>query len=115
MSHAETIRLVNARGRKYLTGEVRRRFLESAAQVARPAAQTFALTLAHTGTRVSEALAICLRDVDLEATSIRIQTLKRRADRWREVPVPPELLRAFELVHALRSMPAKAAGKPLWG
>ena len=32
----------------------------------------------------------------------------------REIHSPPELLRALELVHALRSTPAKAAGKPLW-
>ena len=53
----------------------------------RPADQTFAITLTHTGARVSEALAICPRDVDLEAASIRIRTLKRRVERWREVPV----------------------------
>ena len=52
-------------------------------------------------------------DIDLEAASIRIRTLKRRAEHWREIPVPPELLRALELVHALRSTPAKAASKPL--
>ena len=43
--------------------------------------QTFALTLVHTATRVSEALAIRPFDVDLEAVSIRIRTLKRRAER----------------------------------
>ena len=79
----------------------------------RPADQTFALILAHTGTRVSEALAGRPMDIDLEAASIRIRTLKRRAEHWREVPVSPELLRALELVHALRSTPAKATGKPL--
>ena len=36
----------------------------------------------------------------LEEASIRIRTLKRRAERWCEVPVPPELLRALELVHS---------------
>ena len=76
--------------------------------------QTFALTLVHTATRVSEALAIRPFDVDLEAVSIRIRTLKRRAERWHEVPVPPELLRALKLVHALRSMAMKAASRPLW-
>ena len=50
-----------------------------------------------------------LARVDLKANSIRIRTLKRRAERWREVPVPPELLRSLELVHALRSAPAKIA------
>ena len=61
-----------------------------------PADQTFTLTLAHTGARVSEALAICPRDVDLDAASIRIRTLKRRAECWREVPILPELFRAFQ-------------------
>ena len=96
-------------------GPHRRRFLESAVRAPRPADQTFALTLTHTGPRVSEALAVRPIDVDLEAASIRIQTLKRHAERWREVPVPPEeLLRVLEFVHALRSTPAKAASKPLW-
>ena len=45
----------------------------------------------------------------LETASIRIRTPKCRA----EVPVPPALLRALEIVHALRSMLAKAAeGSP---
>ena len=89
------LQLVDERGRKYLAADERRRFLKA-------------------GARVSEALAICPRDVDLEAASIRIRTPKRRAERWREVPVPPELLRTLELVHALRSAPVKAASKPLW-
>ena len=49
---------VDARGRKYLAADERRRFLEVAARALRPADQTFALTLAHNGARVSEALAI---------------------------------------------------------
>lgn len=40
-------------------------------------------------------------------------TLKHRAERWPEVAVHPDLLRTLELVHALRSTPARAAGKPL--
>ena len=108
------LQLVDTRGRKYLTADERQRFLEAARLAPRPADQTFALTLAHTGARVSEALAVRPTDIDIEAASIRIRTLKRRAEHWREVPVPPELLRALELVHALRSTPAKADGKPLW-
>ena len=77
------LQLVDARYRKFLAADERRSFLEAAAQAVRPADQTFALTLAHTDARVSEALAICPRDVDLEAASIWIQTLKRRAERWR--------------------------------
>ena len=48
--------------------------------------QTFALTLAHTGARVSEALAVRPMDIDLEAASIPIRTLKRHAEHWREIP-----------------------------
>ena len=108
------LQLVDARGRKYLAADERWRFLEAARLAPRPQDQTSALTLAHTGARVSETLAIRPIDVDLEAASIRIWTLKRRAERWREVPVPSGLLRVLELVHALHSAPAKAAGKPLW-
>ena len=61
--------------------------------------QTFALTLVHTGCRISEALAVRAGDVDLEARALRFQTLKRRTEVWREVPVPEDLARALELVH----------------
>ena len=70
MSHSRThagrpaTALVDGRGRKYLTAEERARFLEAARRAA-PADQTFALTLAHTGTRVSEVLAIRAGDIDL--------------------------------------------------
>ena len=107
---AETVRSV----RTYLAADEHQRLLEAARLAPRPADQTFALTLALTGARISEALAVRPMDIDIEATSIRIRTLKRRAEHWREVPVPPELLRALELVHALRSTPGKADGKPLW-
>ena len=114
MSHLiRDLQLVDARGRKYRIADARQRFLEAACLAPRPADQTFALTLAHTGARVSEALAVRPMDIVLEAASIRIRTLKRRAEHWPEVPVPPELLRALELVHALRSTPAKAEGEPL--
>ena len=106
------LQLVDARGRKYLAADERRCFLEAAAQAPQPVDQTFV----HTGARVSEALAICPRDVDLKATSIRIRTLKRRAERatstwtlkrqadhWSEILIPSDLLCALKLVHALRS------------
>ena len=108
------LQLVDTRGRKYLTADERQRFLEATRLAPRPADQTFALTLAHTAARISEALAVRTMDIDIEAASIRIRTLKRRAEHCRKIPVPPELLRALKLVHALRSTPAKAAGKPLW-
>ena len=68
-------------GRKYLTAEERCRFLEAAARARQPTDPTFALTLAHTGARVSETLAIRPADVDLEAASIRIRHLKTTGER----------------------------------
>ena len=79
-----TIQLVDARGRKYLTREERERFLAAAAREGKPDRQTFALTLAHSGARLSEVLALRPADIDLDASAIRIRTLKRRAEHWRE-------------------------------
>ena len=106
--------LVDRQGRKYLTSEERTRFLAAASREPKPDHQTFALTLAHSGARVSELLALRPVDIDLDATAIRIRTLKRRTEHWREVPVPVEHIRALELVHGLRSISARRASKPVW-
>ena len=108
--------LVDERGRKYLTAGERERFLAAVRSHRKPAVQTLARTLAMTGCRVSEALGIRARDVDLEANEVRIATLKRRTDHWRAVPVPEDLVHAFDLVHRLRSAQAspRGANRPLW-
>ncbi len=69
----------------------RGRFIRAAAHVRKPVDQTFVLTIAHTDARVSEVLALRALDVDLDAGAVRIRTLKRRVEHWREVPIPPEL------------------------
>ena len=107
------LQLSDDRGRKYLTSGERERFLAAAAR-AEPKDQTFALALAHTGARVSEILGVRLTDVDLDLLAIRIRTLKRRGEHWREVPIPGHLVRALELVHALRTTRAKTADQRLW-
>lgn len=75
MTLAHDITLVDARGRKYLTGPERSRFLEAVSRHPKPTVQTLASTLAHTGCRVSEALALRACDVDLEARELRLSTL----------------------------------------
>ena len=80
--------LVGHRGRKYLTADERTRFLAAVRAHPKPTVQTLARTLAMTGCRVSEALAIRACDVDLAASELRIATLKRRRAAWRAVPVP---------------------------
>ena len=108
------ISLVDRQGRKYLTREERERFLVAAAREPKPEHQTFALVLAHSGARISEVLALRPADIDLAAGAIRIASLKRRTEHWREVPLPAETLRALELVHGLRSVSSRRAGEPLW-
>ncbi len=83
------------------------------ARVPLPADQTFALTFAYTGARFPKPWQLP-QGCRPRTASIRIRTLKRRVEHWREVPVPSALLRALVLVHALRSAPGKAAGRPLW-
>lgn len=79
--------------RKYLTGEERRAFLEAAAGEDR-ATHTFCLTLAYTGCRISEALALSRSSVQSGANLIAIRTLKRRGEvAVREIPVPDWLVR----------------------
>ena len=93
---AGVFELVNGKGRKYLTGDERERFIAAARADPRPAVQTFAATLAHTGTRISE---------------VRIATLKRRREHWRCVPVPEALIHELELVHRLRRTQRSPRGR----
>ena len=108
------VQLVDERGRKYLTVDERQRFIRAAAHVRKPVDQTFVLTIAHTGARVSEVLALRALDVDLDAGAVRIRTLKRRVEHWREVPLPPAHARDLEMVHYLReASPRRIAGAPV--
>lgn len=95
--------LVNSKGRLYLTADERRRFFETVRTSPNTRVGTFAATLAYTGCRISEALAVRIEDVDLVNHTIRFRTLKRRAEHWREVPLPEAHLRELELVHELRA------------
>ena len=108
------LQLVDEHGRKYLMVDERQRFIAAAARVKKPADQTFVLTIAHTGARVSEVLALRALDVDLDAGAVRIRTLKRRVEHWREVPIPPGFARDLEMVHRLREASPRRAMDPLW-
>lgn len=111
---AETT-LVTAAGRLYVTPEERRRFLAAVRAYERTDVATFAATLAYTGCRISEALAVRAVDVDLEALTIRFRTLKRRVEHWREVPIPEAHVRELELVHQLRALQrTRRTTRPLW-
>ena len=100
--------LVDSNGRKYLTVAERQSFLQTARRAEYPEVQTFALMLAYTGCRISEALAVRVCDVDLYCSLVNIQSLKRRSEIWREVPIPREFARELELTHQLRKQQAGA-------
>lgn len=81
-------------GRKYLNRAERARALAEMAKLPRSQA-LFALTLAWTGGRVSEILALSAASFQIESGIVAIETLKRRGYHVREVPIPPELMDAL--------------------
>lgn len=98
------MRLYDLRGqRKYLTPAERAAFLR-AARRAPQRVRTLCETLAYTGCRISEALALTAGRVDLSDGVLVIESLKkRRKGVYRPVPVPPRFLRVLTQVHDLAS------------
>jgi integrase len=89
--------------RKYLTKSERQAFIE-AAQRAAPEIETFCLTLAYTGARISEVLSLVPRHIDGGSNAITIECLKkRRRGIFRSVPVPALYLSRLNAVHGLGS------------
>jgi integrase len=65
--------------------------------------RTFCCTLAYTGCRISEALALTADRVDLKDGALIFESLKkRRQGVYRAILAPPALLRTLDLVHDLR-------------
>jgi integrase/recombinase XerD len=83
----EGLRLYDAQGRrKYLTREERQAFLVAAEKAPRHV-RTLCLTLAYTGCRISEALALTAEHIDLKAGVVVLESLKkRRKGVYRAVP-----------------------------
>ena len=86
--------------RKYLNSAEARRFLV-AANKADETARLFCLVLFYTGCRISEALELNPRRLDVDDRRIVFRTLKRRKLTYRAVPVPTRLIRELA---ALASM-----------
>ena len=81
-----------AGNRKYLTITERTAFLAAARELP-PPARVFCRTLAFTGARLSEVLALTPRQVDAAAGVVIFECLKkRRRGVFRAVPVPGELI-----------------------
>jgi site-specific recombinase XerD len=115
-THVESFSLYAVSGaRKYLNQQERTRVL--AAMRVLPAERAlFALTLAWTGGRVSEVLALSAASFQVEPGVVALRTLKRRRHVVREVPIPPKLMaaldRQFHLAESQRD-PARALVR-LW-
>jgi len=103
--------------RKYLTVGERDAFLQEADLADRPV-RTLCMTLAYSGCRLSEALALTADRVDLTAGVLVFESLKkRRTGIFRSVPVPPALLDTIDMVHGIRELHArrgKGRGVRLW-
>jgi len=102
--------------RKYLTSKERRAFI-GAALLTRDDISTFGLTLAYTGARISEVLALTPQRIDFSLQGIVIRTLKRRRqDIFRIIPVPADLLERLERVHNIsaRQRNFEARDQPIW-
>jgi integrase/recombinase XerD len=88
--------------RLYLTASERERFEKMSKKQDRET-MTFALVLLYTGCRLSEALNLRVKHIDLENNSIGIESLKKRKKGvFRSVPIPERLIDSLNLVHALR-------------
>jgi integrase/recombinase XerD len=70
--------------------------------------KTFCNVLCYTGCRISEALALTAKSIDLSAKVIVIESLKKRKlGVHRQVPVPAELLDSINDVHGIREIQKK--------
>lgn len=92
--------------RKYLTRAEQQAFLR-ATESRPPEIRTFCLTLAYTGARVSEALALSAGSFDCEERAVIIECMKkRRPGTYRAVPVPEKLFSVLEKTHRIRQRKA---------
>lgn len=95
-------------GRKYLTHSERNAFLAVASQMP-PGVRTFCRTLAYTGARISEVLAITPRRIDMDVRVVVIESLKkRRRGIYRAVPIPAALIEELDRIHNIRQANRRA-------
>lgn len=92
--------------RKYISPAERSHFIEVAQGWPRTEVGTLCLTLAYTGCRISEALALTASSIELEAGFIAIRSLKKRrcAAIIREVPIPSDLVQTLAHVHGINAL-----------
>jgi integrase len=100
---ADTALFDRSGNRKYLNSSERAGFLAAALCLADLGSKSFALTLFHTGCRISEALAVTPAAVDQTERLLVLRTLKQREKlRHRAIPVPDSLLDQLRIRAASR-------------
>jgi integrase len=88
--------------RKYLTPAERDAFLKATDESEVREVRTFCATLAYTGCRISEGLALTADRIDLKDGAIVIECAKKEGV-YRPVPVPPTFLDMLNMVHDVRA------------
>lgn len=97
--------------RLYFTEDQRNALLEAAVKAPREV-RSFCNVLCYTGCRISEALALTPKNIDLSAKQIRFESLKKRKRGvWRAVPVPTSLLDTLDMVHSIREIQKKGRAR----
>jgi integrase/recombinase XerD len=106
------VRLFDGQGRRfYFTDDERKAFL-AAARIAPREVRCFCGVLHYTGCRISEALALTPKAIDLSSRFIVFESLKkRRRGIYRPVPVPPELLDVLDMVYGIREIQKKGGAR----
>lgn len=91
----QTVSLYGRNGqRKYLTAQERERFIAAALEHPRGDVASLCLTLAYSGCRISEALAMTTHSLNAEDGTIAITSLKKRGVFVvREIPMPDFVMR----------------------
>ena len=95
------MRLVDTAGRRLYLNAAEREAFRHTAEACSPDLRSFCLTLLYTGCRISEALALTVERVDLQAGTLTFESLKkRRRGVYRAVPVPMGLLETIARLDA---------------
>jgi len=90
--------------RKYLTPSERRRLIATAETWPRAEVGTLCLTIAHTGCRISEALALTCGSIEQEECFVVFRSLKKRKKIvFRGVPVPLTYIERMHRTHLLQT------------
>jgi len=92
-----------------------RKAFKSAAEKQTREVRTFCLVRYYTGCRISEALALTPKRIDMKECTITFECLKKRKRGvFRSIPIPPSLIDILDLVHGLREAALNQRNERLW-